>query len=83
MGRLIICCIGGFSLAGCAAGLPGPSVKLVGPARSCMAAPEVAPVIKPGDDLVIDDAKLRRIIGTEVDGKLACQSYIRRLRKGA
>ena len=88
MRKLIICAIVPLALAGCN-GMKAspigllPSAKLADAPGSCMAKPVVPPILKAGDDLAVDDAKVHAILGNEEDGKRACQNYIRRLNQGA
>lgn len=86
MRYLAICAI--LTLGGCAHSASPftsivPSAKLAAAPKSCMAAPIAPPILKAGDDLAVDDAKVHAILGGEEDGKKACQNYIRRLRSGA
>ena len=83
MRKLIICAIMAPALAGCGTMPLHPSVKLASASKTCLATPQEAQSIKPGEDVVVDNAKLRRIVGDDVAGWSACQSYIRRLHSGA
>ena len=83
MRNLIICGIMSSALAGCGSMPLHPSVKLASASKTCLATPQEAQPIKPGEDVIVDNAKLRRIVGNDVAGWSACQSYIRRLRQGA
>ena len=81
MRYLIIC--GMLSIGGCAhtsaVSALIPSAKLANAPATCMAGPVIPPVIKAGDDIAVDDAKVHSILGTEEDKERCLQSYIRRL----
>ena len=85
MRYLMVSVMMGVSVAGCG-GMNSPMMSLgssthpiAKASATCRAKPQAAGPIKAGDDVVVDNAKLRRIVGADVDGWSACQSYIHRI----
>ena len=84
MRYLMVSVMMALSVAGCAKTSTmmslGSSTHPIAKASStCRAKPQTAGPINDGDDIVVDNAKLRRIVGADVDGWSACQSYIHRI----
>jgi hypothetical protein len=72
----------GMALAGCSTTPLAPDKALLAPPKFAMAAPAPVPTIKAGDDIVIDDAKVRRQLGDEGDKVRTLQKWVRRVTKG-
>ena len=83
--RYLTVCVIMTVLAGCG-GKTSPMMSLgasthpiAKASKTCLAKPQPATDPKAGDDALVDDAKMRKIIGADVDGWSACQSYIHRI----
>lgn len=86
MRTLIILAMLAPALAGCSTWAGDYDVpksdKIVGPAKFAMATVPAVPVIKAGDDLAVDNAKVRRQLGDRNDQVRTLQKWVRRVCNG-